>query len=94
VLSQSPSFEVANLGKRRACPTIVAGIADPGCDSNVQKDRHHRGRLQHYEPDSFDGFFSGVLVWAGGEPFEDSLGVADFSAPDEGAGDSFLAASL
>jgi len=38
--SNSPSLLVANLGRRCAWPTIVAGIGDPGGISNVQKHRH------------------------------------------------------
>jgi hypothetical protein len=38
------------------------------------------------QPDSFGGFFSDFLVWAGDGPFAGSLGLADFSPPDAGAG--------
>ncbi len=76
------------------CGAAVAGIADPGRDMRISRDRHRRCRLQRY-PDSFADPFSGVLVWGGDGVFAGSFAAVDFSPAVAGFwGASFLAASL
>jgi hypothetical protein len=89
VLVERREHRAPRCSPGRAC----ARGALPVTLNNIRAPRHSETATGQ-EPASLVGFFSAVLVWEGDEPFEDSLGVADFSPPDDVAGDSFLAASL